>query len=48
MPYVLKKISPKCYAVVNSLTGKITAKCSTKKDAMAQIRLLSSLYYEDD
>lgn len=43
----MKKLSPTCYAVINSLTGKIHSKCSTKKNAMAQIRLLSSLYYEE-
>ena len=48
MPYLLKKIAPNCYAVFNSLTGKIHAKCSTKKHAMAQLRLLSDLYYMDD
>ncbi len=50
MPYVLLKGKGKdknCYAVVNSLTGKIHAKCSTKKNAMGLLRLLSSLYYED-
>ena len=48
MPYLLVKGKGKdkdCYAVVNSVTGKIHAKCSTKQKAMAQIRLLSSLYY---
>lgn len=46
MPYVLIKEKDKnCYKVVNSLTGKVKAKCSTKKNAMALIRLLSDLYY---
>lgn len=38
MPYDLKK-DGKCW-VVTGPKGKVTAKCSTKKDAEAQIRLL--------
>lgn len=48
MPYILLKGKGKdknCYAVVNSITRKVHSKCSSKKDAMAQLRLLSSLYY---
>lgn len=46
MPYLLVKGKKKdCWLVVNSNTGKIHAKCTTKQKAMAQIRLLSDLYY---
>jgi len=46
MPYILVKQKGKeCFQVVNSVTGKIHAKCSTKQKAMAQIRLLADLYY---
>lgn len=46
MPYLLVKGNKKdCWMVVNSITGKIHAKCSTKQNALAQIRLLSDLYY---
>lgn len=51
MPYLIVKGKGKdkdCYAVINSLTGKVHAKCSTKKHALAQLRLLSSLYYMED
>ncbi len=41
----MKKVNNNCYAVINSLTGKIYSKCSTKDKALSQIRLLSTLYY---
>lgn len=40
MPYELKQKTPKCWEVVNTETGKIHAKCATKKNAEAQLRLL--------
>ena len=40
MPFEVKKISPKCWEVVNSETGVIHSKCTTKTKAMAQMRLL--------
>lgn len=44
MPYKIKKVKNKnCYKVFNSKTGKIHSKCSTKKKADAQVRLLESL-----
>ena len=48
MPYIIVKGKGKdkdCFAVVNSVTGKIHAKCTTKQKALAQVRLLSDLYY---
>lgn len=40
MPYSLEHTSPKCWSVVNTDTGKIHSKCSSKKKAQAQMRLL--------
>ena len=40
MPYELKKISPKCWQVVNKDTGVVHSKCTTKAKAEAQMRLL--------
>ena len=45
MPYIIKKVNNNCYAVINVLTGKIHSKCSSKKNAIAQIRLLSMLHF---
>jgi len=44
MPYTMRKVSNKpCYRVVNNKTGKVKARCSTKKNAMKQMRLLRAL-----
>lgn len=44
MPYNIRKVKNQpCYKVVNSETGKIHSKCTTKKKAQAQVRLLHSL-----
>lgn len=43
MPYEVRKISPKCYEVINTDTDKIHAKCTSKKKAEAQVRLLTSI-----
>ena len=41
MPYIVRKVRGKpCYQVKNSTTGKIHAKCSTKANAEAQVRLI--------
>ena len=40
MPYDIVHFSPKCWGVVNVETGRVHSKCSTKKNAEAQIRLL--------
>jgi hypothetical protein len=45
MPYVMKKVNDRCYAVISTITGKVHSKCATKQKALAQIRLLSDLYY---
>ena len=43
MPYSVIKVSPKCWSVINSETEKVHAKCTTKKNAEAQMRLLYGL-----
>jgi len=50
MPYEMKKIPNKrnCYTVKNSVTQKIFAECATKKNALAQLRLLRALQYNKD
>ena len=40
MPYEVIRASPRCWQVVNKETGKVHAKCTTKKNAEAQMRLL--------
>jgi len=44
MPYTMRKVpNKKCYRVVNTKTGKVKARCSTKKNATKQLRLLRAL-----
>lgn len=46
MPFTMRKVPKKsCYRVINAKTGKVKARCSTKKNAMKQIRLLRALSY---
>jgi len=45
MPYIMKKVNDRCYQVISTITGKIHSNCATKAKALAQLRLLSSLYY---
>lgn len=46
MPFTMRKVPKKsCYRVTNTKTGKVKARCSTKKNAMKQIRLLRALSY---
>ena len=44
MPYIVRKVTNKeCYQVKNKETGKIHAKCTTRKKAESQKRILESL-----
>jgi len=46
MPYSIRKVKNKsCYRVYNKKTKKSFAKCSTKKNATKQLRLLRALQY---
>ena len=44
MPYVIRKVPNKaCYRVTNKKTKKVFAKCSSKKNAEKQVRLLRAI-----
>ena len=46
MPYQMRKVKNKsCYRVYNKKTKKNFAKCSTKKNATRQLRLLRALQF---
>ena len=46
MPYYTRKVRNKpCYRVSNKKTKRVFAKCSTKKRANKQMRLLRALQY---
>lgn len=40
MPYEIQHPTPRCWQVVNTDTGKVHSKCTTKTKAQAQMRLL--------
>lgn len=40
MPYEIEKVKDRCWRVYNKETGVEHAKCTSKKNAMAQMRLL--------
>jgi len=43
MPYKISKVkNKKCYKVIVIKSGKVLSKCSTLKNAKAQVRLLHS------
>ena len=44
MPYIMKKVNKKkCYRVSNKKTKKVFAKCTSKKNATRQMRLLRAI-----
>ena len=43
MPYEIQKSSPRCWTVINKKTGSVKAKCTSKKNAEAQLKLLYGL-----
>jgi hypothetical protein len=44
MPYSIRKVrNQECYTVKNIETGKIHSKCTTRKKAEGQVRLLQSI-----
>ena len=46
MPYATRKVRDKpCYRVSNKKTKRVFAKCTTKKRANKQMRLLRALQY---
>ena len=40
MPYIMTKFG-NCYKVINTDTGKVKAKCTDERSALAQMRLLN-------
>jgi hypothetical protein len=49
MPYSTRKLRGKnCYKVYNKNTKKVFSKCSTKKNAEKQIRLLRAIEFNKD
>lgn len=46
MPYTIRKVNKKpCYRVYNKKSKKVFAKCSTRKNAQKQLRLLRALEF---
>ena len=46
MPYKIRKVkNHNCYKVYNIKTKRVFAKCTTKKNATKQLRLLRALEY---
>jgi hypothetical protein len=46
MPYTLRKVRKQsCYRITNPKTKRVFAKCSTKQNAIKQLRLLRALQY---
>ena len=46
MPYIMRKVSKKpCYSVKNKKSRRIMAKCTTKKKAISQMRLLQGIKF---
>jgi hypothetical protein len=44
MPHIMRKVKGKnCYSVSNKKTKKVFAKCTSKKNAIRQMRLLRAI-----
>lgn len=49
MPYISRKVNNKnCYSVYNKKTKRKFSKCTTKKNATRQLRLLRALQFNKD
>lgn len=49
MPHIMRKINKKnCYRVSNKKTKKVFAKCTSKKNAIRQMRLLRAIENNKD
>ena len=49
MPYTMRKVKKQdCYKVVNKKTKRVFAKCTTKKNAIKQLKLLRAIQYNKD
>jgi hypothetical protein len=47
MPYGIRR-KKNCYSVYNKKTNKVFSKCTTKKKAMKQSRLLRAIMFNKD
>ena len=46
MPYVMRKLPKRrCYTVKNKKTKRVMAKCTSRKKAISQMRLLRGLQF---
>lgn len=46
MPYAIRKVRNKdCWMVINKETGQVKSKCTSRKNAEAQVRLLYGVKY---
>jgi hypothetical protein len=45
MPYEMEKLSKKCYRVYNRVSNRTFSKCTSKKNAIKQLRLLRAMIY---
>ena len=46
MPYVMRKLSKRrCYSVKNKKTKRVMSKCTSKKKAIRQMRLLRGIKF---
>ena len=49
MPYTMRRVRKKgCYRVMNKKTRRVFARCTTKKNAERQLRLLRAIQYNKD
>jgi hypothetical protein len=49
MPYAIRKLKKKrCYSVYNKKTKRIFSKCTTRKKAVKQSRLLRAIMFNKD
>ena len=48
MPYTIRKVhnkKKKCYRVTNNKTKRVMSKCTSRKNAEKQVRLLNAIIY---
>jgi hypothetical protein len=49
MPYSIRKVTHKpCYKLYNRKSKKVFSKCTTKKNALSQMRLLKAIQFNKD
>jgi hypothetical protein len=48
MPYAIRKKKKNCFSVYNKQTKKVFSKCTTRKKAIKQSRLLRAIMFNKD